>query len=71
MLQNAQLERLIDVKKNVSSFFFCQEKKLTFYFRYSTNHSSRQILDNILWSLARGHELFSTDVCLSRYVNNC
>ena len=71
MLQNASLERLIDVKKNVSSFLFLSGKKPTFYFRYSTNHSSRQILDNILWSLARGHELFSTDVCLSRYVNNC
>ena len=58
-------------EKNVSSFFFLSGKKPTFYFRYSTNHSSRQILDNILWSLARGHELFSTDVCLSRYVNNC
>ena len=69
MLQNAQLERLIDVQKCII-FFFCQEKKTAFYFRYSTNHSSRQILDNILWSLARGHELFSTDVCLSRYVNN-
>ena len=71
MLQDAQSERLIDVKKMYHPFFFCQEKKPTFYFRYSTNHSSRQILDNILWSLARGHELFSTDVCLSRYVNNC
>ena len=58
-------------EKNVSSFFFCQEKKPAFYFRYSSNHSSRQIFDNILWSLAREHELFSTDVCLSRYVNNC
>ena len=25
-------------EKNVSSFFFGQEKKPTFYFRYSTNH---------------------------------
>ena len=32
MLQNAQLQRLIDVKKNVSSFFFCQEKNLRFTF---------------------------------------
>ena len=70
MLQNAQLERLIDVKKCIT-FFFLSEKKPTFYFRYSMNHSSRQILDNILWSLGRGYELFSTDVCLSRYVNNC
>ena len=58
-------------EKNASSFFFLSGKKTTFYFRYSTNHSSRQILDNILWSPACGHELFSTDVCLSRYVNNC
>ena len=33
MLQNAQLERLIDVKKNVSSFFFLSgKKKLRFTF---------------------------------------
>ena len=70
MLQKAQLQRLIDVKK-MYHLFFLSGKKPTFYFRYSTNHSSREILDNILWSLARGHELFITDVCLSRYVNNC
>ena len=55
MLQNAQLERLIDVKKIYHLFFSVRKKKTTFYFRYSTNHSSRQILDNILWSLARGY----------------
>ena len=71
MLQNAQLERLIDVKKMYHLFFSVRKKKPAFYFRYSSNHSSRQIFDNILWSLAREHELFSTDVCLSRYVNNC
>ena len=32
MLQNAQLERLIDVKKMYHLFFFCQEKKLRFTF---------------------------------------
>ena len=32
MLQNAQLERLIDVKKMYHLFFFCQEKNLRFTF---------------------------------------
>ena len=32
MLQNAQLERLIDVKKNVSSFFSVRKKNLRFTF---------------------------------------
>ena len=59
--------REIDRCEETVSSFFLSGKKATFYFRYSTNHSSRQILDNILWSLAGGHELFSTDVRLSRH----
>ena len=54
----------IDRREKCHLFFFIQEKnKATLYFRYSTNHSSRQILGNILRSFARGHEL---SVCLKR-----
>ena len=74
MLQNAQLERLIDVKK-LYHLFFCQEKKLRF-----TSVILRTIRVDKYWIIYCGLLLvdmncsvltFVSVGILSRHVNNC